>query len=300
MILIISNQKDQTTTEVIKWLFVIGKSFIRVSENETFEIKTEGKRIFLESKRNNFFLDEITSVWYRRSGIRFRQYKYKNESVDIHMHETQHWLQDYVLKKLESKKHINTQSNSHINKLLVLEKAMEVGLDVPKYFLSENTDDVVIDKTIVKPIAGNPMLESIDRNHDGIMYTSIVNKPEKEKFFISFFQEKIEKDFEIRCFYLDGRIWSMAIFSQNDDQTKVDHRKYNYEKPNRNVPYNLPKVIEEKIYLLMKGFDLNCGSIDFIKSGNKYYFLEINPIGQFGNVSGGCNYNLEKIIAEYL
>jgi glutathione synthase/RimK-type ligase-like ATP-grasp enzyme len=32
---------------------------------------------------------------------------------------------------------------------------------------------------------------------------------------------------------------------------------------------------------LMKLLDLNCGSIDFIKSGDKFYFLEINPTGQF-------------------
>ncbi|WP_228444971.1 ATP-grasp domain-containing protein [Chryseobacterium indoltheticum] len=130
-----------------------------------------------------------------------------------------------------------------------------------------------------------------------MMYTSIVEKPEKDTLFISFFQEKIEKDFEIRTFYLNGKTWSMAIFSQNDEQTKVDFRKYNDDKPNRNVRYKLPKDIEEKVHILMQTLDLNCGSLDFMKSGNKYYFLEINPVGQFGNVSADCNYFLEREIA---
>lgn len=300
MILIISNKKDQTTIEVIKWLSLMDKQFIRVHEDETFVIKTERKRVFVESQRNRFFVDEISSVWYRRGGIRFKHYQYDNDSVNIHMNETQHWLQDYVLKTLESKKHINKQTNSHVNKLLVLETAIKKGLDVPEYFLAENTDQVILNKTIVKPIAGNPILESFEKNFTGVMYTSIVKKQEKHNFFISFFQKKIEKNFEIRSFYLDGKIWSMAIFSQNDEQTKVDFRKYNQKKTNRNVHYKLPKEIEEKVHALMLSLDLNCGSLDFMKSGNKYFFLEVNPIGQFGNVSADCNFTLEKEIADYL
>ena len=93
----------------------------------------------------------------------------------------------------------------------------------------------------------------------------------------------------------------MAIFSQNDKQTKVDFRNYNDNKPNRYVPYVLPKNIELKITQLMQKLDLNTGSVDLIKNhdGN-YVFLEINPVGQFGMVSEPCNYYLEKIIAEYL
>ncbi|WP_294296077.1 grasp-with-spasm system ATP-grasp peptide maturase [uncultured Chryseobacterium sp.] len=300
MILIISKKNDQSTIEVMKWLSKMAKKCIFVYEDEVFEIKTKYKRVLIESQRNTFFLDEIASVWYRRGGIRFNRYQYENNSVNIHMNETQYWLEDYVLKTLESKKHLNKQSNCHVNKLLVLEKAQKAGLNVPEYFLAENTNEVAINKTIVKPIAGNPILESLEKNCDGIMYTSIVENKIKENFFISFFQEKIEKDFEIRSFYLDGKIWSMAIFSQNDEQTKTDFRKYNLEKPNRNVRYNLPKEIETKVHQLMQSLDLNCGSIDFMKSCDKYYFLEINPIGQFGNVSADCNYLLEKEIAEYL
>jgi hypothetical protein len=32
----------------------------------------------------------------------------------------------------------------------------------------------------------------------------------------------------------------------------------------------------------------------------KYVFLEVNPIGQFNQVSIPCNYFLEKKIADYL
>ncbi len=300
MILIISENNDRTTTEVIRWLHLLGKKFIRIHEDELFEIKVIRKKVFLESERSQFFLDDIDVVWYRRGGLNFKRLRYENDSINISLNETQHWLEDYVRKTLENKKHINKESNYHVNKLLVLEKAEKIGFDIPEYYLAENTDDVILNKTITKTITGNSILNDFEENYDGFMYTSIVEKKEDKDFFISFFQEKIEKDFEIRTFYLNGKCWSMAIFSQNDDQTRIDFRRYNKKKPNRNVRYNLSKVIEEKIHLLMGELDLNCGSLDFIKSGEKYYFLEVNPIGQYGNVSFHCNYELFKEVAEAL
>ncbi|SMC83529.1 grasp-with-spasm system ATP-grasp peptide maturase [Chryseobacterium sp. YR221] len=300
MILIISQNKEITTTEVIKWLLRMGKSFIRVHEDEIFKIKTKEKRIFLESQRNCFFLDDITSVWYRRGGLVFEHLHYKNESINLNMNEYQHWLEDYVRKTLESKKHINKESNTDVNKLLVLEQAQKFGLDVPAYFLADSTDKVQLERTIIKTIGGNPRMENILKDSSGMMYTTVVKEHEDKNFFITFFQEKIEKDFEIRSFYLNGKMWSTAIFSQNDEQTKIDFRKYNDKKPNRNAPYTLPKDIEEKIDSLMQSLDLNCGSLDFIKSGNKYYFLEVNTVGQFLGSSVICNYSLEKEIADYL
>lgn len=300
MILIISDNNDISTTEIIRWLLCEGKNCMRVHEDEVFEIKINQKRIYIESSRNKFFLDEITSVWYRRGGLNFRRLRYTNNSINLNMNEVQHWLEDYVRKTLESKKHINKESNFHVNKLLVLEQAQKAGLDVPAYFLADKTDAVVLKKTITKTIAGIAVLENISKNTDALMYTTIIDKHEQGEFFISFFQEKIEKDFEIRSFYLEGKCFSMAIFSQNDEQTKVDFRRYNREKPNRTVKYRLPKDIEAKIDILMKILDLNCGSLDFMKNGDKFYFLEVNPIGQFGGLSSDCNYLLEKEIAIFL
>lgn len=298
MILIFSNNNERTTTEVIKWLTIMKKEFIRVYEDEIFTIKIINKRFFLESYRNTFFIDQIKTVWFRRGGLRFKTIAYKNTEVNLHMYEHQHWLQDYVRSYLQSLRTINKETDFYVNKLTVLDEVQKVGLKVPKYFLSESHQDIIPNKYITKTITGNGEIEFEDEV--GMIYTSVVASKPSQDFFISFFQEKIEKDFEIRTFYQNETCWSMAIFSQNDDQTKVDYRKYNRVIPNRNVPYNLPKEIEEKIKELMKKLDINCGSIDFIKSFDDFYFLEVNPIGQFGNVSTYCNYNLAKELADFL
>lgn len=51
----------------------------------------------------------------------------------------------------------------------------------------------------------------------------------------------------------------------------------------------------------MEVIDLNSGSIDMLVSKkNEYIFLEVNPIGQFAQVSYPCNYYIQKEIASEL
>lgn len=302
MILILSSNLEVTTDEVVMWLNEMKKPYIRVHEDEIFQISIINKKIFLESYRNSFFIEDISSVWYRRGGgLKFKRNKYRNEAVNHNMQEAYYWLEDYIIKKLESKKHINKQSTGRLNKLWVLEQAQKVGLAVPYYFLAENTDDVVPGKTITKAFTENIILKSVQEHHDGILYTAVVTEHEKETFFPTFFQDKIEKEYEIRSFYLNGKTWSTAIMSQSDQQTETDHRKYNEEVPNRNVPYCLPAELDAKLDKLFNALDVNCGSADFIKGKDgKFYFLEINPLGQFLGLSAICNYSLEKEIALFL
>lgn len=300
MILIISNESEFITNEVIRWLNFQNKEFIRISEKEEFEIKVHEKRVFLSNLKNEFFLDEIKSVWYRRGRLRFKRAIYSNSSINHYMAEIQHWLEDYVMKILESKRIVNKQTNSDVNKLWVLEKAKEVGLDVPTYFLTDNLNNVDLGKTISKTMTGSGWIKNVEKGINGLMYTAVINQKIKESFFLSFVQEKIEKDFEIRSFYLNGKVWSTALFSQGNNKTAIDFRNYEGENPSRNVRYNLPRRIEEIVIKLMIELDLNSGSLDFIKKGEKFYFLEVNPIGQFIGFGSLCNYYLEKEIAEIL
>jgi glutathione synthase/RimK-type ligase-like ATP-grasp enzyme len=122
-----------------------------------------------------------------------------------------------------------------------------------------------------------------------------------ETFFPSIIQEEIEKEIEIRVFIAEAKFYSMAIFSQNSGRTDVDFRNYDHNKPNRNVPYTLPLKVKSAIKRLMKGLGINTGSVDLIKNkAGEYYFLEVNPSGQYGMVSQPCNFNINRDIAEIL
>jgi ATP-GRASP peptide maturase of grasp-with-spasm system len=117
----------------------------------------------------------------------------------------------------------------------------------------------------------------------------------------SMVQEEIRKRFDVRVFYLEGRMWAMAIFSQSDERTQVDFRKYNDLRPNRTVPYRLPQQVEARLDQLFRELDLNTGSADLVLDEcGEHVFLEINPVGQFGMVSEPCNHYLEREVARSL
>jgi glutathione synthase/RimK-type ligase-like ATP-grasp enzyme len=123
-----------------------------------------------------------------------------------------------------------------------------------------------------------------------------------ETFFPSMVQKQVDKIYELRVFYLEGKFYAMAIFSQESAATGVDNRKnFEAEFPPRRVPYLLPQKVKGQLKQLMKKLKLNTGSIDILVTpNNEYVFLEVNPVGQFGMVSQPCNYYLEKRIAERL
>lgn len=119
--------------------------------------------------------------------------------------------------------------------------------------------------------------------------------------FSSLIQEKIEKEFEIRSFYLRGEFYSMAIFSQENGMTTIDFRNYDKTKPNRIVPFSLPQDVSTSLLEMSRELGIRCCSYDLILSStNEFYFLELNPFGEFLGFSTPCNYNLDYEIAKYI
>ncbi len=294
MLIIHSILFDNSTNDVIDWLCYKGGAFIRINSDSSYqfqidaEITIEGINVY-----------DFKSYWYRKGTFSGLNHFYSAiPQIHYSLEENRIKILQYVESKLCEKKHLNRFFNSNPNKLLVLEKAKKSGLKVPDYILTnklKNSDK----KYIYKPVNEGGHLELED--YIGNAYTEMYDEKKQQTYGLTFFQELIEKKYELRIFYLDGKFFTMAIMSQKDKKTKVDFRHYNKEKPNRNVPFQLPFKIEKKLDLLMKDLDLKSGSIDMIVSKNReYYFLEINPVGQFGMVSYPCNYYLEKEIAEYL
>lgn len=206
----------------------------------------------------------------------------------------------------------NLSANWNRNKLRELDVAKEIGLNVPitkvcickkdllrlkskyknKEFVAKffNVPDLIKYK---KEIWRKPYTVKIDFEY--------LLKIDFDKITPLICQEYINKKFEIRTLYLRNKLYSMAIFSNKNEKTKIDYRNYDFERPNRCVPYKLPLKIERYLETYIEKFSLKMGSFDLIVEPNgKYYFLECNPNGQFGWLSEYCNYGIEEILAKEL
>jgi len=317
MILIQTDLNDISSSDVIDWLLYYKKKFIRISLNDeissTIKLSNNSKvvKIFINDVEYN--LSDLTSYWYRRSFFNFKIDKLKGNTLEIRTL-NQYLSNEYEKVELflnEQLVMLNSYGNiidNNINKLKVLEVASSIGLKIPDTIISNDKKDIVNfmeNKKIIlaKAISEGVTFTSEKRNY--YMHSILQNKKHiegyPEKFPLSLFQEYVEKKYEIRVFYIDNKCYSSVIFSQLDKKTKIDFRNYNHKNPNRVCPYKLPEIIEKKISKLMKYYKFRTGSLDLIYSkNNEYVFLEINPVGQFKQVSKPCNYNLEYIIARKL
>lgn len=260
-------------------------------------------------------LNEITSVWLRKIGQpNDVDFFLKANKLKINPELVKHLLGEYnvfltsILSNISSKAYWITDFKvRYMHKWDILRKAILVGLKVPATQIVNNKFDLskyVNDKEFITKPLRDPVFFAY-KHTTYSMYTKLIDNSVltsyPEWFFPSVVQEKIEKEFEIRCFFLEDQFFSMAIISQNDSKTVMDYREYNLIKFNRNIPIKLPLEIESKLKLLSKKLGINCGSFDLIKDKNgEYIFLEINPNGQYGMVDMPCNYNLNKLIAETL
>lgn len=316
MILILSESGDHTSDLVIDWLDFYQANYIRLSNNDLFD-----KALFtlsIEEIKSEIDFSSVNTIWYRR-------WNYKNSGKFSETENVQEINNLYQITScIQSDAYVvngfffsqfkadiswlcnpNTSANS---KPLQLKLARKVDLNIPETIVTNNKLELKLFKKknkriICKPLTNNPTL-NID-NDIFSSYTSIVDdeliETISDYFFPSFFQQEIKKEFEIRVFFLNGETYSMAIFTQDDEKTKVDQRKYNYQNPNKRIPFQLPEEIEIRIKNFMDRISLNIGVIDLICTpDNKFYFLEVNPQGQFEDISKICGYNLEEKIAKFL
>jgi ATP-GRASP peptide maturase of grasp-with-spasm system len=295
---------------------------MRVSENDGIKlqslligVKTSNYRV--ECKGIILDSSSISAVWFRRGGFNLIEEldcvsadsldTQLGSAVEAQMKDDLVTVNQFIL-SMQIHNGINAQVLSNVNKLSVLRLAAVHGLLVPDTLITGSRAQLLEFMAEHRLVANknlNPghrvsgqtfMLNGITVQ---LSTADVMRMP--ERFATALFQAYVEKWVELRIFYLEGTCYSSAIFSQADEKTKIDFRNYNLAWPNRTPPFNLPVEISSKIDRLMRDLNLNSGSIDMIITpALDYYFLEVNPVGQFWQVSHPCNYGLEKAIATRL
>lgn len=319
MILLLSTDGDLSCDLVQNWLTELSYPWIRLN---AFDLLRSKVSISLnQSNDYEIIIDDkilpisaINAVWFRKFGF-FRcseQYLSLLEKAKVEDSALSYIVKEFatvldiICDALKDKNWLTSPENININKVKVLKIAQECGLLIPRTYITNNTQFLEdIDMELISKSIYDPTIASWGDNNRCMMYTTKITQRDKLNlppiFLPSMIQNLVDKKFEIRTFYLCGECFSMAIFSQNDYTTKLDFRCYNWEKPNRYIPYDLEEGTKCKVHNLMKKIGLNCGSLDFIMDKNgQLYFLEVNPTGQFGMVDFPCNYNLHKKVAEKL
>lgn len=317
MIFIFSQPHDTSTNLVIDWLYYYDQKTIRI--NSYSEFFHHFGTVKIENNKNNSLgnLTKKISIWYRRRGVLAAPFPTNKIDQSLiyqfgeNLRSELKILFEYTFEKINKNAVaiLGSEKGSRLNKLRVLDIAQSIGLNIPKTLITNRKTAIIeflqSEKSIITKAISEATFIVDKKSNKHAFYTQNISKKKTteldDEIFPSLLQQEIKKEFEIRTYYIDGKCYSMAIFSQQSAQTATDFRVYDTVNRNRNIPYQLPKEIERQLKKLMTRLQLKEGSIDLIKTkDNKIVFLEVNPSGQFGMVSRPCNYHLEEKIAKYL
>ena len=320
MVLIISEELDPSTCRVMDWLHfkgfqvkrINGKTFFSNEYIQTITGESQEAR-FIYKNDTTFDAQKVTSIWYRRDELPKLLDRY-SEVLKLEINSVK--IDKYLnLEIASAKQALFAGINQSIKKLghyiynkrqkiEMLLMAKKNNLQIPDTIITTSKKELIKFKKERSIIISKSIDNYINIEINGDKYsffTEVISQDLIEKlpdiFFPTLFQQKIEKVFDIRIFFIEGNFYSMAIFSEAKSKN-IDFRK---NIARRHVPFDLPKDIQKKINGLMNNLALNTGSIDLILDENdNFIFLEVNPVGQYDMVGTSCNYYLDKVIAEFL
>ncbi|SDG10687.1 RimK-like ATP-grasp domain-containing protein [Onishia taeanensis] len=161
--------------------------------------------------------------------------------------------------------------------------ARKIGFKIPKTLIGN-------DYTRLREIENRVIIKSLDTvllrdNNDSLFtYSTVESSTELTDENISgvplTVQEYVSPKIDLRVTVIGGKVTAVKITSAgrgiDEDWRVVDRKSIEY------TEVELPHDIERKCLRLLEVLGLSFGAIDLIESDGKYYFIEINPTGEWG------------------
>lgn len=195
------------------------------------------------------------------------------------------------------------------NKQLQLDLARQAGLLIPKTLI---TNDPAAARAFYEQCNGQimtKMMASFAIYRDGrenVVFTNPV-KPSDLAALSGLslcpmtFQERIDKHLELRVTVVGQKVFSAAIDSNILPRSQTDWRREGQALQDAWFPHPLPPATEQSLLALMDALGLQYGAADFILTPDgQYYFLEVNPVGEFFWLELALRLPISQAIADTL
>lgn len=304
MILLVTNKRDLTMDYIVRELKKRSVDF--------FRLNTEDISNYLCSIGNNHFDDwsvgdisgeNVKAAYFRRPGRPVSKIDSFSQEVERYVSSEWSSFLKSLYYRLDSK-WLNSPSSIFAaeDKPKQLLLAKKLGFFVPDNIVTNDIGKVIKGNLIAKPLSQS----LIDDGQEKVIFTNRIDEIDNEfKESLAYspviFQQEIKKKYDIRVTVVGKNVFATAIHSQENYETSVDWRKGG----NVNLIHesiNIPLDIESLCIEMVKVLNLKFGAIDLIcDREGKYWFLEINPNGQWAWIENRTNVPIsERIVDELL
>ncbi|KFF13602.1 ATP-grasp ribosomal peptide maturase [Chryseobacterium soli] len=189
------------------------------------------------------------------------------------------------------------------NKLYQLKIAQKHNLTIPKTIFSNDQEAITAffhEYCNGKAVAKLHGVISKSMDGENMLSTTLIEESSLEHlsdiaYCPMIFQPYIDKEYELRIVYVDGEFFTGQINNSENTDWRVVQGGYFWS------AYELPEDIKTGLTLMMKEMGLYIGAIDMIKGRDGiYYFLEVNPQGEWGMLQKELNFPIAQRIADNL
>jgi glutathione synthase/RimK-type ligase-like ATP-grasp enzyme len=304
VILIVTNKEDTHPTPVIEYLSGKQISVFRLNTESLLTdyrfhwwCNDKGTDFYIRNVKNGLELygHDITAVWERRPVAPTELFVENLPEINKHNLTEARGFLTFLSCYLKDVYAIGSIVYDRVSasKMLQLKTAGELGMKVPDTCFSNRKEDI-------SAFAGNYeylVLKSIENDnvwlndeYEYVFYaqkvksSDLLDKPD-EMFTqtVSFVQNYIDKQFELRITVVDKTVFACKIDSQalDDDKGKIDWRQ-GYDHGLKHEIFDLPAHIADFCLRYLERMNLHFGCFDMIVTPqNEYVFLECNPNGQW-------------------
>ncbi len=302
--LIIANKEDFTSDFISIELEKSNKKYLRVNRDEFQDYKIiwniNKNEMFIEMNANYYLIDDSLKGVYYRAPVYIRYYSKVSKEEQLYKSQWMAFVKNLICFKKALWINNPVATYKAENKMLQLRYAKEVGFRIPNTkVINSACKELKDDKKYIIKSIDTLLLRYEDK--EAFLYSNIVDGQEINSSELNIapivVQDLLEPKIDLRVTVIGEYLFTVEILKSGNG-VYGDWRK---EKDNVSfIPYELPKHLCEKCILLVKKLGLVYGAIDLAIVNDDYYFIEINPTGEWAWLVEEPGFNIDKKITETL
>jgi hypothetical protein len=135
---------------------------------------------------------------------------------------------------------------------------------------------------------------------DRVLYATRAKESELDPKFPWMVQEYVEADKDVTVAFVRDRLFAFELSRDGFLDRTIDWRELPVDATAGNWrPHSLPPECEQAVFRFMQDMGLHFGRLDFLVRGDRYWFLEVNPNGQWAWLDAeGKHGLLDKVVRE--
>ena len=315
--LIVSSSIDYATDYISLELKRRGESFLRINRDQFRDYELfysfGDDALYITISNHQYRLDKraLRSVYFR-APVFIRTNKPYGVEEQLYRSQWSSFIRNLIV--FENARWINHPVSTYRaeNKLYQLDKARESGLCIPETIIGNCLGDFCTDSTVADDaqtdLQKRFVIKSLDTalfyndKEEWFTYSTLLSDGELKKSSITdapvIIQECLQNKIDIRVTIIGDNLFSASI-TKNDAGIEGDWRRTSKEEL-QYKPIVLPDNVIACIRKLMQSLNLVFGGMDLAFSKGKYYFIEVNPTGEWAWLVNTAGFKIPKAIVDYM